>query len=135
MNIPALIAAVAFLIFMVGLTVAALVLAFEVRKTAQKVNAELDKLAEITDLLVGPSKDLIAFLGKLKAYVKESLEVAFTVLGSIFSSISSTSSKKASKSGGGGKVAVAVISPLDLLATIVKRIYRRKRRSKHDEEV
>ncbi|MDR2082043.1 MAG: hypothetical protein LBP35_00100 [Candidatus Ancillula trichonymphae] len=135
MNIPALIAAVAFLIFMVGLTVAALVLAFEVRKTAQKVNAELDKLAEITDLLVGPSKDLIAFLGKLKAYVKEPLEVAFTVLGSIFSSISSTSSKNESKSGGGGKVAVAVISLLDLLATIVKEVYRRKRRSKHDEEV
>jgi hypothetical protein len=78
MNIPALIAAIAFLVLMISLSVALLVLAFEARKTLQKVNTEIDKMAQITDLLLGPTKDLLTFIGKFNGYIKEPIQMLFS---------------------------------------------------------
>ncbi|MDR1447456.1 MAG: DUF948 domain-containing protein [Candidatus Ancillula sp.] len=134
MNIPALIAAIAFLILMVGLTVALLVLTFEARKTLQKVNAELDKVAKITSLLVGPSKDVIAFLGKLNAYIKEPLDFVFSALGDFFNAFSSKGSKK--RSGGSAKDTVgSVISILSVITpTVVEKIKKRRTAGNQDED-
>jgi H+/gluconate symporter-like permease len=141
MNIPALIAAIAFLILMIGLTVALLTLSFEFRKSIQKVNAEIDKVAEITSLLVGPAKDVIATLGKLNAYIKEPLEVALPVLGSIFlASRGKPSRKETAEASGDKKFKTAVMSLLGALLTaftpsIVEKLQKRKATSDGEEEV